>query len=152
MEALPSIAPGKTWRELPVGWKARTSRRTVTEADLVAFISATGMLERIFTDAEHRNAIGGRPVPAALTYCFIEGMQLQTLVHGTGLALLEANTIVDAPVRVGDTIGATVEVIASRTTAEHDRAVVTFLVEVYNQRGQLVMHYEAKRLMSGEPG
>jgi len=50
-----------------VGTKFRTFRRTLTETDLVNFISVTGMLEAIFVDAEHGGVMGGRPVPAALT-------------------------------------------------------------------------------------
>ena len=148
-EQLPSIAQGKSWEELPVGWKARTGRRTVTESDLVAFISATGMLELIFTDTDHAGAIGGRPVPAALTYGFIEGMQMQTLVQGTGLALLEVHMVVDAPVRVGDSVWGVIEVIAVRPTSKGNRAVVTFLVTVFNQAGKQVMHYDVKRLIAG---
>lgn len=146
---IPLIAQGKTWEELQVGWKARTYRRTVTERDLIAFISATGMLERIFTDADHDGAIGGRPVPAALTYSFIEGMQLQSLVQGTGLALLEVHIVVDAPVRVGDSIWATIEVATIRPTSKDNRAVVAFLATVFNQAGKQVMHYEVKRLLAG---
>ena len=148
-EQLPSIAQGKSWGELPVGWKARTGRRTVTESDLVAFISATGMLELIFTDTDHEGAIGGRPVPAALTYGFIEGMQMQTLVQGTGLALLEVHMVVDAPVHVGDSVWGVIEVIVVRPTSKGNRAVVTFLVTVFNQAGEQVMHYEVKRLIAG---
>jgi 3-hydroxybutyryl-CoA dehydratase len=146
---LPPIALGKFWQELEVGWKARTSRRTVTEADLVSFITVTGMLEPIFTDAAHQSVIGGRPVPAALTCCFIEGLQLQSLLHGTGLALLEINTVVDAPVRVGDTIWAVIEVVGVRPTTKRNRAVVTFVVTVFNQGGDQVLHYEVKRLLAG---
>ena len=143
------IAQGKVWQDFRVGWKARTSRRTVTEADLVSFISVTGMLEPIFTDAAHEGAIGGRPVPAALTYCLIEGLHLQSLLHGTGLALLEVSTVVDDPVRVGDTIWATIEVKEVRPTSKRNRGVVTFLVTVFNQKGRQVLHYDVKRLLAG---
>jgi 3-hydroxybutyryl-CoA dehydratase len=148
-EDIPPIAQGKHWEELQVGWKGRTHRRTVTESDLIAFISATGMLELTFIDAAYDGAIGGRPVPAALTHCFIEGFQLQSLVQGTGLALLEANIVVDGPVRVGDSIGAIVEVLAVRPTSKFNRAVVSFLVTVFNQDDEQVMHYDVKRLISG---
>ena len=147
----PLIAQGRHWQELPVGWIARTARRTITEADLVAFISASGMLELIFIDAEHGGAMGGRPVPAALTYCFIEGMQMQSLVQGTGMALLEVNTKVIAPVRVGDSVWATIEVQSVKPTSRHGRAVVTFKVSVRNQRAEEVMIYEVKRLVAGRP-
>src|SRR3954468_8800968 len=86
----PLLGPGFFWPGLLAGEKFRPLNRTVTETDLVNFISVTGMLEIIFIDAEGAaGAIGGRPVPAALTYSLIEGFILQTMIQGTGLAMLE---------------------------------------------------------------
>lgn len=149
MSGLALIAQGRYWDELPVGTELRTHRRTITEADLVNFINASGMLEQIFIDADHGGAMGGRPVPAALTYCFIEGMQMQALVHGTGLALLEVQTKVVAPVRVGDSIWAKIAVVHVKPTSNGNRGVVTFNVTVCNQRDEVVLTYEVKRLMAG---
>ncbi len=39
------MGQGPYWQELVVGDRFRTFRRTVTETDLVNFISCTGMLE-----------------------------------------------------------------------------------------------------------
>jgi acyl dehydratase len=150
-QELPTLGHGYYWQDLPVGSKFRTFRRTVTEADLVNFISVTGMLEAIFLDAENGGAMGGRAVPAALTYSFIEGFILQTMIQGTGMALLEVATKVLAAVRVGDTIWATVEVTGSRPTSKGGRAVVTSDVQVFNQRGEMVMQYVVKRLLAGRP-
>jgi acyl dehydratase len=145
------LGQGLYWQEMPVGQKFRTFRRTITEADLVAFISVTGMLEQIFIDAEHGGAMGARPVPAALTQAFIEGMQMQTLVQGTGVALLEMATKTIAPTRVGDTIWATVEIAEVRPTSKSGRAVVVFDVRVFNQRDEPVLSYVVKRLIAGRP-
>lgn len=139
--ALPLLGHGFHFQDLRVGQRFRTYRRTVTETDLVNFISVTGMLEMIFIEADGAaSAIGGRPVPAALTYTLIEGFILQTMIQGTGLAMLELTQKVLAPVRVNDTIHATVEVIGIRPTSKGNRAVVDSAVEVYNQRGEHVMH------------
>jgi 3-hydroxybutyryl-CoA dehydratase len=146
---LPLIGQGAFWQDLPVGWKARTGRRTVTESDLIAFVSATGMLEAIFIDGTHQGLLAGRPVPAALTLGFIEGMQLQSLLHGTGLALLELSLSAKAPVCVGMTIWAVIEVIEAKPTSRNDRSVVTFSVDVFDQDGSLVLHYDVKRMIAG---
>jgi hypothetical protein len=45
-----TIGHGYSWDELAVGFRFRTLKRTITEADLVGFINATGMLEMIFID------------------------------------------------------------------------------------------------------
>ncbi|MCA3179798.1 MAG: MaoC family dehydratase N-terminal domain-containing protein [Burkholderiaceae bacterium] len=151
--SLPRLGQGFCWQDLSVGQCFRTFRRTVTEADLVNFIGATGMLEAIFIDAHHEGgAIAGRPVPAVLTYALIEGFLLQTMIQGTGLASLELHKKVLAPVLVGDTIEATVEVTGLRPTSRSGRAVVTSRVDVYNQRGEAVMTYEVTRLLAGRSG
>lgn len=147
----PTLGHGYYWQDIPVGTTFRTFRRTLTEADLVNFINVTGMLEAIFIDAQQGSAMGNRPVPAALTYCIIEGFLLRTMVQGTGIALLEVATKVIAPVRVGDTIWATVEVVGLKPTSKGGRAVVASDVRVFNQLNEPVMSYVVKRLLSGRP-
>ena len=110
------------------------------------------MLEAIFIEQGYEGAaIGGRPVPGALTYTFIEGFVLQTMIQGTGLAMLELTQKILAPVCVGDTIGAEVEVTGIRPTSTKGRAVVTSVIDVFNQRGENVMTYTATRLLAGRP-
>jgi 3-hydroxybutyryl-CoA dehydratase len=153
-DATPPAAPrllglGLHWQDLAVGQRFRTFRRTVTEADVIGFVGLTGMLEPLFLDATETGALGPRPVPAALTYCLIEGMLLRGMAHGTGLALLESHQRALAPVRVGDTIRAEVEVTEIRPTSRGNRAVVTSAVRVLNQAGACVMEYTVKRLLAG---
>jgi 3-hydroxybutyryl-CoA dehydratase len=147
---LPALGQGFVWQQLSVGQKFRTFRRTITETDLVNFISATGMLEAIFIDAEFEGgAMTGRPVPAVLTYSIIEGFILQTMIQGTGLAMLELEKKILAPVKVGDTVWATVEVTGIKPTSKSGRAVVDSRIDVFNQRGEKVMTYMARRLLAG---
>jgi hypothetical protein len=149
---LPRLGQGYYWQDLTVGQRMRTFRRTVTEADLVGFIGVTGMLEAIFIDAHHEGgAIAGRPVPAVLTYSLIEGFLLQTMIQGTGLASLELHKRILAPVLVGDTIEAEVEILSVRPTSKRGRAVVGSRVDVFNQRREPVMTYEVTRLLAGRP-
>ncbi len=144
------LAQGFHWQDLAVGQRFRTRRRTVTEADLVSFIGVTGMLEAIFIDATPlEGGIAGRPVPAALTYCLIEGFILQSMIQGTGLAMLELTQKIHAPVRVGDAIHGIVEVTAIRPTSRGGRAIVDSTIEVFNQRDERVMTYTARRMLAG---
>jgi 3-hydroxybutyryl-CoA dehydratase len=148
---LHKLGQGFYWQDLMIGAKFRTFRRTITEADLVNFIGATGMLEAIFIDIDHGGAMGGRPVPAALTFSIIEGFLMQGMLQGTGMALLEVAIKVLAPVRVADTIWSTVEITALRPTSKGGRAVVTSEVLVRNHRNELVMSYVVTRLLAGRP-
>ncbi|CAG9274546.1 MaoC_dehydrat_N domain-containing protein [Paraburkholderia unamae] len=146
------LGRGFYWQELQAGQRFRTFRRTVTETDLVNFISATGMLEAIFIDADFEHgAMSGRPVPGALTSGLIEGLLFQTMVQGTGLAMLEFSMKAHAPVLVNDTIYGVVEVEEVKPTSKHNRAVVTSRVEVLNQRDELVLSYTVKRMLAGRP-
>ena len=43
-----TVGLGMCWEDLKVGYKFRTIGRTITEADLVNFINATGMAETLF--------------------------------------------------------------------------------------------------------
>lgn len=142
---------GAYWQDLKVGERLRTFRRTITESDLVNFISVTGMLESIFIDVSHVGAISGRVVPAALTYSFIEGFIFQNMIQGVGLALLEVSMKAHLPVRVGDTIWALVEVKDISPSSKHNRAVVTSEVCVFNQDDKRVLSYAIKRLLAGDP-
>ena len=144
------MGQGVYWQDIAVGQQWRTFRRTITEADLVGFINVTGMLEAIFIDAEFdEGAIKGRPVPGALTYTLIEGFILQSMIQGTGLAMLELHQKILGPVIVVDTIQALVEVTDIRPTSKNNRAVVTSKITVYNQRQEVVMVYTAVRLLAG---
>lgn len=152
-ETLPVMGRGPYWQDLKVGLVGRTLRRTVTESDLVNFISATGMLEAIFIDANYPGAaIPGRLVPAALTQCLIEGLLFQSVIQGVGLALLEVHLKAHAPVRVGDSIWATLDIQDIKPTSKSNRAVVASEVRVFNQNEELVLSYTVKRMTAGRPG
>lgn len=147
------LGHGFYWQDISVGQKFRTFRRTVTETDLVNFINTTGMLEAIFIEEGYElGAIKGRPVPAALTYSLIEGFILQSMIQGTGLAMLELHKKILGPVVVGDTIGAEIEITALRHTSKNNRAIVTSRIDVYNQRNEMVLTYTATRMLAGRPG
>jgi acyl dehydratase len=147
---LPRLGQGYVWQDLTVGQRLRTFARTVTETDLVNFIGVTGMLEAIFIEEGYEGAaMAGRPVPGALTYALIEGFILQTMIQGTGLAMLELHQKILAPVCVGDTIEAQIEVTGIKPTSRSGRAVVDSRIDVFNQRGVLVMTYTATRLLAG---
>ena len=151
LRQIQQLGQGFYWQELVIGQQFKTFRRTVTEADLVGFIGVTGMVEVMFIDAAPlHGGIAGRPVPAALTYTLIEGFILQTMIQGTGLAMLELTQKIHAPVRVGDTIHALIEVTAVRPTSTGGRAIVDSTIHVFNQRDEEVMTYTARRMLAGQ--
>ncbi|GGH44121.1 acyl dehydratase [Frigidibacter albus] len=146
------LGEGFHWDELTVGDSFRTFGRTVTETDIVNFVSAVGMLESLFLDAEYRaahSAIAGRPAPAALVYALAEGLTLNATAQGTGLAFLHMELNVEGPVMQGDTIHVEIEVIEVRAARKDNRGLVRTRNRIVNQRGECVITYTPLRLMAG---
>lgn len=145
------VGVGFYWQDLKKGEKFRTLARTITETDIIGFVNVTGMTEVMFTDQTFQKGVAqkGRVAPGALTYTLIEGIQCQTIIQATGLALLEVEKRILAPVMQGDTIHAIVEVLDVRPTSRGNRAVVTSKNDIINQHGEVVITYKAKRLLAG---
>jgi acyl dehydratase len=134
-----------------VGFKFRSHRRTIAEADLAAFINLTWLTEELFAVVENEaddsgRAIRGRPVPGALVYAFAEGLLLPTM-QDTGLAFLNCTLDVKGPTVAGDTIHVECEVTEHRLASRGDRGLVRFANKVVNQRAEVVLEYNPLRLL-----
>ena len=153
------LVRGRTWEEMTPGSRFRTARRTITEADLISFVTWGGFNEPLFYDASHASAAGytGRLVPGGMVYCIAEGLILQTnVLNGTGMAFMHMELSVKSPVYVGDTVHAIVTTTESRASSKPGRGVVTAHVSVRNQRDEEVLVFTPVRLIRGadfeEPG
>ncbi len=146
------LGRGLYWQDMQVGASFRTWTRTITETDLVAFVTLTGMTDSAFLDATQAGPMGGRPVPGALTYSIIEGFIIQSLIRGTGIAMLGCTQEAIAPVRVGDTIHAIIEFTGVRPTSKNNRAIVDSAITIFNQRAEPVLRYTSRRMIAGNPG
>lgn len=97
--------------ELEIGQTARFTK-TVTETDLAMFVAITGDFNPVHVDAVAAAAspFGARIVHGMLSaslLCAVYGMQLP----GPGAIHLDQTLAFRAPVRIGDTVTAHVEVI-----------------------------------------
>ena len=137
------VGRGFCFEDLRVGFRFRTHRRTIREADLVAFVNVTWLTEELFAvKDEQRNAL----VPGTLVYSFAEGLLLPTM-QDTGLAFLNATLDIKGPTVIGDTIHVECEVTEHRLTSKGDRGLVRFANKVVNQRGEPVLEYNPLRLL-----
>lgn len=146
-----AVGRGFAFEDLQVGFKFKTHRRTIAEADAAAFINLTWLTEELFAVVENEaseagRAIKGRPVPGALVYAFAEGLLLPTM-QDTGLAFLNCTLDVKGPTVIGDTIHVECEVVEHRLTSKDDRGLVRFANRVVNQRGAIVLEYNPLRLL-----
>jgi acyl dehydratase len=141
------IGRGYAYEDLKVGFRFRTHRRTIAEADVANFVNLTWLTEELFAVADDsQRAIKGRAVPGALVYSFAEGLLLPSM-QDTGLAFLNATLEVKGPTVVGDTIHVECEVTEARLTSKGDRGLVRFANKVMNQRGETVLEYNPLRML-----
>ena len=151
-ETIPTIGLGLRFEDTPAGMRFRTVGRTVTDADVTGFVGVTGMTEVLFTNLEYlrsESLFEGRLVPGALILSFAEGLLMQSVVQGVGLAFMSMEMKVERATFTGDTIHVDCEVLVSRATSKPGRGVVTTRNRVINQRGECVMTYSPTRLVKG---
>jgi len=153
IDDIPTLGLGLRFEDTPVGFRFKTIGRTITETDVTNFVSVTGMLEVLFTNLEYLREEslfeGRRLVPGALVYSLAEGLLMQSVVQGTGLAFLGMELKVEAPTFAGDTIHVVCKVTESRATSCPGRGIVKTQNTVVNQRGETVMVYTPARMVKG---
>ncbi len=148
------LGRGFYWQDMKVGDRYRTFGRTITETDIVNFISCTGMLEVLFTNEVYRqteSAIKGRLAPGALVFSLAEGLTIAGTIQGTGMAFLGMDLEIKGPTLAGDTVHVEIEVIESRAAAKGNRGLVRTRNTVVNQHAEIVMIYTPLRMMKGRP-
>ena len=146
---LAAMARGLGWEQFD-GLSVRTGARTITEADIVAFITAAGFTESLFLDARAAAELGyaGRLVPGALTWSYSEGLVVQSgILKETGLALLGVQLSIKKPVFTGDTISVVVEGVSVKA-ASRGRGIVETRHSVRNQDDVEVLVYNPIRLIA----
>ncbi len=142
---------GLYFEDFTEGKKLYTSRRTVTETDLVTFTTLCGFFEPLFMDldyVESETPFKKRIAPGALTFSLSEGLAiLSGILYKTGMAFLGVEMEVLKPVFIGDTLTVEIEVVNRRETKKADRGIVTYLHRVINQNDEQVMEYKIKRMI-----
>lgn len=148
---LETVGTGMFFEDLPTGYRFRSLKRTILDADICAFVNVTHLTEVLFTDMEYmqtESGIKGRLVPGGLVYCFAEGLLVQSTLQKTGLAFLGMELEMAAPAFVNDTIHVEVEVIETRRSRSRpDRGLVRTRNRVLKQDGSEILTYTPLRMM-----
>jgi acyl dehydratase len=149
------------FEDFPAGRVMRTIRRTVAEADMLAFVQLTGLFEELWLDAGKAQRTGlyqGRLVPGYMTLTFAEGLVVLGGWMRNAVGMLGVTDIEwTAPVVCGDTVRVQVEVVEARPSRNPDRGVVVMRHLVLNQDDVKVLEYRSARLVrmraeAGEAG
>jgi acyl dehydratase len=141
--------------DFSVGQHWFTPRRTITETDVVMFAALTGDYNPVHTDEEFAKTtpFGKRILHGPAVFAIATGLEFRLgLKEGTAIAFLGMTWNLKAPVLIGDTIHVFQQVNAVRLTKNPGRGIVTFRVEVRNQRGEICQEGEWKVMFSTRPG
>jgi acyl dehydratase len=131
---------GRYFDEFQVGKRWETLGRTIGEADIHAFAALTGDWNPVHVDETVAAPLhGGRIAHGTLMPGLAWGMLRQhDLIEGTVVALKSLDWEFVAPVRIGDTLRVTAEVVTSSPHPKEPRGRVTFALAFLNQRGETV--------------
>ena len=126
---------GKSIHELKIGDSAQISK-TITEADIELFARATGDFNPVHLDQAYaeKTMFKGRIAHGLLSVGLLSSI-LGNILPGHGTIYLSQEVKFLAPVRIGDTITAGVEVI--ELISDKNRA--KFRTTCMNQDGKLVV-------------
>ena len=129
------MTEGKSIQELKIGDSAQISK-TITEADIELFARATGDFNPVHLDQAYseKTMFKGRIAHGLLSVGFLSSI-LGNILPGHGTIYLSQEVKFLAPVRIGDTITAGVEVI--ELISEKNRA--KFRTTCINQDGKFVV-------------
>jgi 3-hydroxybutyryl-CoA dehydratase len=118
--------------------------KTISEADVVLFAGISGDFNPLHIDEEYaRQSRFGRRIAHGLLSAGLISRVLGMQLPGPGAIYLKQDLKFLAPVFIGDTITATVEVLSYR----EDKYIVTLQTDCINQHGQKVLTGEAVLLM-----
>jgi len=145
---------GRYYEDFKVGEVLETPGRTITEADLVNFAGVSGDFFSLHVDEEYakKTMFGRRIAHGLLTLAVVSGFWSKMgLFEGTLIAFYGIDRLrFTKPVYIGDTIRARIEVVDKVEKGEH--GLVTLKHEVFNQRGELVLVFDAKFLFKRREG
>src|SRR5215472_772178 len=138
------------FEELPLGTEWRTRRRTITAADMAAFVGLSGDFNPLYTDAEHARAghFGEPVVPGALVAAVTAGLGAIDVPVPATVGLVGMTWRFLRPVRPGDTIRSVWRLNRKRPVENPRWGLAVWQVEVENQRGELVAVADVTRIVS----
>lgn len=130
---------GLYFEDYHVGDTATTAGRTVTEADIVNFAALSGDWNAIHVDAEYakNGMFGERIAHGLLGLSIASGLAVQMgFIEETVIAFMGLDWKFRAAIKIGDTIKVGATVAETKLVPRLGGGLVTFNVEVINQRNE----------------
>ena len=133
---------GITFEKFEIGQEFVTSRRTVTEADIVSFAGLSGDFNPLHTDEEFAKGtpFKSRIAHGVLCLAVATGLANQLgIFEGTTIALAEMITRYTGAVKPGDSIHVKFKILEKKESKKGDRGTVKVGINVLNQREEKVI-------------
>jgi acyl dehydratase len=131
---------GLYFDQFSVGDTWDSPARTITEADLVIFAGYSGDFNPVHTDEEYAKTtqFGTRIFHGPGAFAIATGLESRLgIKEGTAIAFLGMTWTLKAPVFIGDTIRVRETVAETKaSSSKPDRGIVTFDVQILNQRDE----------------
>ena len=132
---------GLFFEDLDEGVQVVSPGRTITEADIVMFAALSGDWNQLHTDAEFAKGtvFGERIAHGLLGLAVASGLAARLgFLEGTVEAFLSLEWKFKAPIRIGDTIHLEAKVARKKAMKRLGGGIVSFEVQLLNQRGEVV--------------
>jgi 3-hydroxybutyryl-CoA dehydratase len=134
-----AIRRGLYFEEFNVGDTVTSAGRTITEADIVSFAALSGDWNAIHVDAEYAKSqmFGERIAHGLLGLSIASGLAVQLgFIENTVIAFRGVDWTFSGPIKIGDTIRMRAQIAEKKPMPRLGGGLVTFNVEVLNQRGE----------------
>jgi acyl dehydratase len=122
-----------------IGDSATTQGRTITESDIVGFAALSGDWNPIHTDAEFakEGMFGERIAHGLLGLSIASGLAIRLgFLEETVIAFMGLDWKFRGAIKIGDTIKVKAEIAEKKPMPRLGGGLITFNVEVINQRGE----------------
>ena len=149
-----AIQRGLYFEEFNVGDTVTSAGRTITEADIVGFAALSGDWNAIHVDAEYAKSgmFGERIAHGLLGLSVAVGLAVRLgFIEDTVIAFMGLDWKFRAPIKIGDTIHVRAETAEKKLMPRLGGGIVTFNVEVLNQRGETTQKGTWSMLMKTKP-
>ena len=128
--------------------------RTLTEADVVAFATATCHWQPLYLNREFALAHGHPTlvVPPLLALCVVVGVSVEDLSETGGPFLGLGDCTFEHSLHVGDTLTARSTVLSARLSQSRPGiGIVTWRTEAFDQHGDIALSYVRTNLVACHP-
>lgn len=129
---------GRYYEEFEIGQTFVTEKRTISNADILAFAELSGDRNKLHVDEDYAKTtpFKTRIAHGPLGFAIATGLSYSTgLLDGTTLALLGVEWSFTAPIFPGDTLHVEMLVKSKRETSRPDRGIVEREFRLINQHG-----------------